>query len=106
MKILAAFYVLMSVVLLVLTSYAKDVNHLATLYGGAIGLIFTAGVMFYLFAKDREFEEKMAAKKEALPYDDLVEGTVKKGGVNRMPTTPRPPTPPLGQGEKTEAKGE
>lgn len=100
MKILGAIYVAMSVVFLVLIQYAKDINHLAMFYDGAIGLIFTAGVMFYMFAEDREFEKKMAAKKEASPRDDLVEGKVKKGGINRMPATPRPPTPPVGQGGK------
>lgn len=103
MKILAVFYWIMAVVLFVLVHYAKDINHLAMFCGGAIGLFFTAGVMFYLFAEDRDFEKKMAAKKEAPPCDDFVEGTVKKGGVNEPPTTPRPP-PPVGQGEKTEAK--
>ncbi len=32
----------------------------------------------------------------------LEEGSVNKGGVNDVPTTPRPEQPPTGQGEKTD----
>lgn len=56
MKAAAVFYMGVAVVMLVICPFVNNPDHLAMLYGGAIMLIFTAGICFYAFALDFDLE--------------------------------------------------
>lgn len=104
MKAMAVFYLVAFIVMTIAFAFVEKPSAMAMMYGGAVSLVGQAALYFYLFARDQDSKKEQVAKKEAPAHDDFCEGRVQKGGVNRGPVGPRPPTPPGGQGGKTEAK--